>query len=248
VDDQYIDQADIQYVVTSVEGKSAKARVVSDNEVAAVPDEVQTAISPLFNPSIPVQAGATHHVVLYHTHTDESYTPSSGTPSQPAAGDIYTVGTVLSDSLQKSGVSVSHSTAAHDPHDVHAYNRSRRTVAQLLQEQPDAAFDVHRDSAPTSAYLTDINGVETSRIMMVVGRSNPNSTTNLNYARTIKAKADSLYPGLIRGIFIGKGSYNQDLYPTAMLFEMGTEKIPIEPVENAARFLGDVIVNVINGT
>jgi stage II sporulation protein P len=248
IDDQYIDENNVCYLITRVEGKTAQAIINSDGEASTAEDAVSISVSPLFNPSIPVQAGTTHHVVVYHTHTDESYTPTSGKASQPAAGDIYTIGNVLADSLQKSGVSVSHNTAAHDPHDVHAYNRSRRTLAQLLQEQPDAAFDIHRDSAPASAYLTTVNGVETSRIMMVVGRSNPNSQTNLAYARTIKAKADTLYPGLIRGIFMGKGSYNQDLYPTSMLFEMGTEEIPIEPVENAARFLGDVIINVLNGT
>lgn len=248
VDDQYIDEKNVCYLITGVEGKTAQAQINNSGEASAGGDAVNMAVSPLFNPSIPVQAGATHHVVVYHTHTDESYEPTSGKASQPAAGDIYTIGNILTDSLQKSGVSVSHNTAAHDPHDVHAYNRSRRTLAQLLQEQPDAAFDIHRDSAPASAYLTSINGVDTSRIMMVVGRSNPNSKTNLAYARTIKAKADSLYPGLIRGIFMGKGSYNQDLYPTTMLFEMGTEKMPIDPVEHSARFLGDVIINVLNGT
>ena len=104
---------------------------------------------------------------------------------------------------------------------------------------------MHRDSAPAQAYITTVNGVETARVMMVVGRSNPNMKTNLNYAKTIKAQADNLYPGLVRGIFMGKGDYNQDLYPTAMLFEVGTEKIPLSLAENAARCLGDVITQVM---
>jgi len=249
VDDQYIDEHNVQYIIIKVDGQNAVADIVTsttENADATADKSADiTAALPFFNPSIPAQTAPGRHVVIYHTHTDESYIPTSGKASQPSAGDIYSVGTILADSLQRSGVSVSHSIAPHDPHDINAYNRSRRTVAQLLKEQPDAAFDIHRDSAPAQAYITTINGVDTSRVMMVVGRSNPNMKTNLNYAKTIKAQADSLYPGLIRGIFMGKGDYNQDLYPTAMLFEVGTENIPLSLAENAARFLGDVITNVL---
>ena len=247
VDDQYIDEHNVQYTVIKVVGQNAIADIATNSESAANNASSIAVNLPFSNPSIPVQGAQGRHVVVYHTHSDESYTPSSGEPSQPAAGDVYAVGNILADSLQKSGVSVTHSTAAHDPHDINAYHRSRKTVAHLLKEQPDAAFDIHRDSAPASAYITSINGIATSRVMMVVGRSNPTEKTNLNYAKTIKATADNLYPGLIRGIYIGKGDYNQDLYPTAMLFEVGTETIPLDLAENAARFLGDVITHVFNG-
>jgi len=246
VDDQYIDEHNVQYIITKVDGQNAIADIVSTAGTGTEETSTATAL-PFHDVSIPAQAAAGRHVVIYHTHTDESYTPTSGKASQPAAGDVYAVGNVLADSLQKSGVSVSHSTTPHDPHDINAYHRSRKTVAKLLKEQPDAAFDIHRDSAPASAYITTINGVDTSRVMLVVGRSNPNMKTTLNYAKTIKATADSLYPGFIRGIYMGKGDYNQDLYPTTMLFEMGTEEISLGLAENAARFLGDVITHVFNG-
>lgn len=247
VDDEYIDENNIRYIVIKVNGKNATAEIIKETEAAAEDTDTTAATLPQVNPSIPVQAGADRHVVIYHTHTDESYVPSSGQASQPAAGDVFTVGSILTDSLQKSGVSVTHSTAAHDPHDINAYNRSRKTLAQLLKEQPDAAFDIHRDSAPASAYITTINGVDTSRVMMVIGRSNPKMNTNLNYAKDIKDTADRLYPGLIRGIFMGKGDYNQDLYPTDILFEIGTETISVGLAENAARYLGDVITHVFSG-
>ena len=250
VDDQYINENNVQYIVIKVDGPNAVAEIVTRTDGDKIPAENNAAITPspaLRNPALPVQAvNAPRHAVVYHTHTDESYLPTSGKASQPGAGDIYAVGEALADSMRKSGISVTHSVNAHDPHDRNAYHRSRRTAAQLLKEQPDAAFDIHRDSAPASAYLTAINGVDSSRIMMVVGRSNPNTRTNLAYARRIKAQADQLYPGLIRGIFMGKGDYNQDLYPTAMLFEIGTDSIPLALAENAARCLGDVILHVFN--
>jgi stage II sporulation protein P len=246
VDDQYIDEHNVRYIVLKVDGKNAVADIVSKKEDSANNSPGVSAMNLSYSKkSIPAQATPGTHVVIYHTHTDESYVPTSDQASQPGAGDIFTVGDILTDSLQKSGVSVSHSLAPHDPHDINAYHRSRKTVAQLLKEQPDAAFDIHRDSAPASAYATSINGVDTSRVMIVVGRSNPNMNTNLQYAQKMKAEADSLYPGLIRGIFMGQGSYNQDLYPTALLFEVGTETISLELAENGVQFLGDVIARVI---
>ncbi len=249
VDDEYINEHNVRYIVINVEGQNATADIVTTslpNSDEPVPPTTQTATSALFDDTIFTQAIGSRHVVIYHTHTDESYIPTSGEASQPGAGDIYSVGYALTDSLNKSGVSVTHSVSAHDPHDRNAYNRSRRTAAQLLKEQPDAAFDIHRDSAPSSAYTTSINGVTISKVMMVVGRSNPNMKTNLNYAQKIKDQADALYPGLVRGIFMGKGDYNQDLYPTEMLFEIGTDTVPLSFAENAARCLGDVIVHVFN--
>ncbi|MDD4802541.1 MAG: stage II sporulation protein P [Syntrophomonas sp.] len=248
IDDQYINEKNILYKISKIDGLNAIAEIINDNtEDEAVNISAGSAVNLSdYNQSIPAQADTDTHVVIYHTHTDESYIPNSKQASQPRAGDIYSVGKVLTDALQKSGVSVTHNTNHHDPHDINAYHRSRRTAAQLLKEQPDAVFDIHRDSTPARAYITSVNGVDTSRVMMVVGRSNPNMKTNLRYAKRIKAEADKLYPGLIRGIFMGKGSYNQDLYPTSILFEIGTDKIPLEMAENGARLLSDVIIQVVN--
>ncbi len=243
VDDRYISENNVEYIVIKVDGKNATASVVQKNALREV-EYTEAAMPTFFNPSLDltVQAANNIHVVLYHTHSDESYVPSSGTASTPGNGGIYIVGDALTETLQNAGISVTHSRAAHDPHDINAYHRSRKTVTQLLKEQPDAVFDIHRDSAPQAAYYTSINGTDSSRVMMVVGRSNPNMQTNLAYAKRIKTRADNLYPGLVRGIFMGRGNYNQDLYPAAMLFEVGTDTISQNLAENAARCLGDVLI------
>lgn len=41
---------------------------------------------------------------------------------------------------------------------------------------------------------------------------------------------------------MGRGDYNQELYPTAMLFEIGTEGISLDLAENGVRCLGDVLI------
>lgn len=245
--DEYISDTNIHYVIISVSGNQAVARV-KENQ-SSFNKEQDSASGLLANSSatVPVQGflgGGGRHMVIYHTHSDECYLSTSGTSTRPENGDIIRVGEAFRDALEMGGISANHSYNKHGPHDINAYHRSRRTVVQLLKERPDAVFDVHRDSAPRESYLTIVNGVEIGRVMVVIGRSNPNMQTNLAYAKKIKAKADELHPGLMRGIFMGQGDYNQDLYPTALLFEVGTENSTLDEAAKSIRCLADAIIRV----
>ncbi|NLU49423.1 MAG: stage II sporulation protein P [Syntrophomonadaceae bacterium] len=243
VGDIFINEQDLAFKVCSLrnwEGVAAPTRMPAAESAWHVP-------AALFNvpgKAVPPQASRIH-VVMYHTHSDESYPKTDGTSSIPGNGTIFEVGSSMADSLRNSGISVTHSDNSHGPHDANAYYRSRRTLFKLLKERPDAAFDVHRDSAPSEAYLTLINGLPTARSMIVLGRQNPHMSTNLAFAKRIKAQADDIYPGLLRGIFIGRGNYNQDLYPSALLFEIGTDQAPRENAERGARNLADVVAQVL---
>ncbi|MGI5922147.1 MAG: stage II sporulation protein P [Syntrophomonadaceae bacterium] len=246
-DDEYINEKDIHYKIVQVNGNSAIAEQKQEQtaqDTRAVFKYANMANHFAFTKYNPAKPDNGHHIVIYHTHSDESYIPTSGTDAKPGNGDIYDIGASMTDSLKTAGISVTHSYANHGPHDINAYHRSRRTLARLLKEQPDAAFDIHRDSAPLRAYATTINGIDTARVMIVVGRSNPNVRTNLNYARSIKKRADYLHPGLMRGIFIGRGDYNQDLYPTSLLFEIGSEHNSLQAAQKAGVLLTDAIISL----
>lgn len=245
IDDRFINENNVQYVIIKVEGKNAVAEIIPKKTTKTETSISTSSAATIAPPSAAPAAASPRHVVIYSTHTDESYIPTSGTATKPGKGDIFQVASALTDTLSKGGISVTHSFARHDPHDINAYHRSRRTATQLLKERPDAAFDIHRDSAPANAYLTNINGIDSSRVMIVIGQSNPNIQTNLKFAQRVKSEADRLYPGMIRGIYMGKGDYNQDLYPTALLFEVGTEEISLDLAEKAVRCLGDVILRVL---
>lgn len=246
INDEYINDQNLHYFITRVEQNQAWATLQPSFTPEPAFKSGNTASPPVPGPSIPVQTPPQNiHVVIYHTHSDESYVPTSGTASKPGDGDVYQVGAALADTFSLNGISVTHSFNEHGPHDINAYHRSRRTAAQLLKEGPDAAFDIHRDSAPAESYQTAINGIPTSRVMIVMGRSNPNYQTNLDYALKVKAAADSLYPGLLRGIFIGQGDYNQDLYPTALLLEVGTDGVSLLAAERAVRAMGDALIAVL---
>ena len=242
VNDEFIDEHNNHYIITYVKNRTAYAVV----------KEADTAYnSPLIPASLLIPELASKNnlvdkrVSIYHTHNDESYILTSGTAVTAGDGDIVKVGSSLQDCLEKAHINVTHSLNNHGPHDINAYHRSRRTAVALVREGPDILIDIHRDSAPKKAYWASINGVEVAKVMIVVGRSNPNMQTNLEFARNVKAAADELHPGLMRGIFIGKGDYNQDLYPTALLFEVGTDELSLSMANKGVHCLGDALISIL---
>ena len=187
-------------------------------------------------------------IAMYVTHSDESYVPTDGTQSINGQGGIYDVAREFRDALQAKGVDVILDESTHLPHDASAYRRSRQTAECLLQNQPDAIIDIHRDGIPDqSEYTCTINGENASQVRLLVGRSNQNSEVNREFAKEIKAVADKQYPGLIKDIFIGKGNYNQDLSPNAILIEFGTHTISKERALESTGLMADVVSTALYG-
>lgn len=235
--DEYISENNILYEIISVEGTLARCRSLERLPSLAPVDAVFVQASP--------PETAKPKIAIYHSHTDESYIPNDGTPTEKGNGSIMVVGDTFAKKLTSLGYQVSHSQTLHDPHDANAYHRSRRTAMKLLQEQPVAIFDLHRDSAPLKVYSTTINGESVSKLLLVVGRQNQNRKTTLDYAKSIKAASDAKYRGLIRGIFIAHGNYNQDLSPRALLVEAGTQYNNREDAERSISLFADVVSDLL---
>jgi len=240
--DEFILGADnAHYTVLRVFGRTAVARRIAPTiEPTSAPPQM----------AIPAQspaAAGAKTIVIYHTHSDESYTPDDGRPDIPGHGSIFEVGTTFANALRAAGFIVIDDPTRHDPHDNQAYIRSRRTAFQDIQMyNPYAIFDVHRDSAPATDYLITVGGMPTQEIMIVVGRQNPTMAANLFVAKQLKAAADRLYPGLVKAIFMGHGNYNQDLMATALLLEFGTETAPRAEADQAARFMATVVAQTFS--
>lgn len=243
--DEYIDEDNRVYQIITVENNLAKARYLRNDFSQSIEPEVLPAQASVAQGIVQAPAANPAKIAIYHTHTDESYIPSDGKSTIPGKGSIMQVGSTFSERLQQLGYSTIHSKTVHDPHDANAYHRSRRTFTKLLGEQPAALFDIHRDSAPLSVYKATINGQDTARLLLVVGRQNQNHNTTLNYARQIKRQVDKQYKGLVRGIFIAHGNYNQDLNPRAMLVEVGTQFSSRESAERGITLFADVIPSLI---
>lgn len=99
----------------------------------------------------------TQNIILYHTHTCESYTPTKNS-QYTATGNYRTtdlnysvarVGTELANQLTSKGYTAIHDANYHDyPAYTGSYTRSLATVKNLLASHSsvDCVFDVHRDA------------------------------------------------------------------------------------------------------
>lgn len=186
-------------------------------------------------------------ICMYSTHSDESYVPTDGESSKWEDAGIYDVGNSLKDALEDRGIEVIYSEDSFLPHDADAYNRSRATAEELLKEGPDALLDIHRDAIPAEQYETTVEGDDISKVRLFVGRSNQNSAANKAFAQQIKETADQEYPGLVKDIYIGRGNYNQELYPQALLLEFGTHTIEKDKAIGATEYMADVLDEVLYG-
>lgn len=232
--DEFYDENDRHFRVTRVSGHTAYAVEVKEEEAASVTGDYLVA------------QGARPRIAIYTTHSDESYLPSDGSESVPANGGVIKVASVMAQKLETMGLEVDHDKRPHDPHDDDAYRRSRRTVFQLARLGPSVLIDVHRDGVPDADFYKDhIAGQPVTKIRLVVGRQNQNRQANLDFARRVKEVVNQDYPGLIRGIFLAQGNYNQDLSPRSLLVEIGTYTNSRDDAQRAASLFASSLPKVL---
>ena len=194
--DEYISADNILYRIATVQNGNAIAEKIGEE---AMPDVSWLDVGqaqPVFAQESAVPAASAKAddsrklIAMYVTHSDESYVPSDGTQSVNGQGGIYDVAREFRDALQQQGIDVILDESTHLPHDSGAYRRSRQTAERLLQKRPDAIIDVHRDGIPDqSEYACSIDGENASRVRLLVGRGNQNSSVNREFAKQMKAVA-----------------------------------------------------------
>ena len=122
------------------------------------------------------------NIMIFHTHSCESYTSSELYPYTPTGNfrttdlnfTVTRVGTELTTQLQQYGYNVIHDTSYHDyPSYNGSYTNSLKTVESLLQTNPsDIIIDLHRDaigSRSDYAPTVKIGDEEAAQIMFVIG-------------------------------------------------------------------------------
>ncbi|QNO13534.1 stage II sporulation protein P [Alkalicella caledoniensis] len=254
VGDQFLNNKNQQFRVYEVdrENLTAKARFIRDVDLAAKHAKPEpnfwAALFSRFN--IGNQTTSTENtgpIAIYHSHSAESYVPTDGTESIEDNGGIYDVGAAFKNSLEARGIEVVYSENNHDPHDAGSYKRSRRTVDELLNEDPAAIFDVHRDAVPAEQYAGEADGEEVAQVMFVVGQQNQNQAETMSFAEGLKNVADEQNPELIKGIFEARGNYNQDMSPRALLLEAGTYTQDKDLAISGIESFTDVVVSYVYG-
>lgn len=253
VGDEYINRENNYYRVVAVEDERATAQLLEKVVLTGPPGTGEEGFlaraERLLRNAIPVQRGGRERkVAIYTSHGAESYIRGDGTETQDPGGGIIDVSASLARALEAKGVEVVRSEEPHTPHDAGAYQRSRRTVEEQLKEGPDALVDVHRDAVPEDEYLEVVKGEERVQVQLVVGRQNQNAQATREFAEGLKKVADERYPGLIKGIFMARGNYNQDMSPRTILIEVGSHTNDKAQAEESVELFADVLAVYLYGT
>ena len=204
------------------------------------------------------------NVVIFHTHSCESYTPSEkfqyNTTGTYRTTDLnYTVtrvGTELETELKKYNIPVVHNTSYHDyPSYSGSYGRSMATIENLLisHSNTDIIIDLHRDAIADTSYAPSVKiGDEVvSQLMFVIGTDgggleHPDWQKNLQFAIKVQQKANELYPGLFRPILLRNSRYNQQLGKAACIIEVGATGNTLEQSMASMKYLAKVLSLIQN--
>lgn len=205
----------------------------------------------------------TDNIVIFHTHTCESYTPTKNY-TYKASGNFRTtdinysvarVGTELTKYMKHYGYNVIHDTTLYDyPSYNESYDRSLKGVAKILEENKntDIVFDIHRDAIADSTYAptVKIGDEEVAQMMFVIGSNgggseHDNWNDNLKFAIKIQEKANELYPGLFKPIILRNSRYNQQLARGASIIEVGSTGNTMEQCLNSMKYLSKVLSEVL---
>lgn len=214
----------------------------------------------IMNPNIKIE---NKNILLFHTHTCESYTSSEKFTYTPTGNyrttdlnfTVARVGDELEKHLKQYGHNVIHNKTYHDyPSYNGSYTNSLATVEEILKQNPtDIIFDIHRDaigSRPDYAPCVKIGEDVAAQIMFVIGTNegglwHPNWQQNLKFAIKVQQKAEEMYPGLFKPIMLTKYRYNQHTGKYASIIEVGATGNTLEQCNNSMKYLAKVLDEVL---
>ena len=240
---------------------------VDDVEITEEEEEAiynLTSSKPLNNGAVAVNnTGNKPLVLLYATHTTESYASSNKTKinyvsyarSLDERHNMVAVCKEIKKVLEeKYGIQVVLDTTVHDYPDYNSsYSNSLETIKKNLKQYPSIkyVFDIHRDGLAENqknkeVYATTVNGVNSTRVMMVVGLNHQNSAKNSTFSDQVYSTFREMYPSITRpSVKRNKAKYNQFVSDNAVLFEVGSNLSTLEEAKASASYLGDALGKVI---
>ena len=199
-----------------------------------------------------------NNILIFHTHTCESYTPSESNDYEQTGNfrttdsnyNVVKVGEDLKNYLEQKGFNVIHDGTFHDyPAYTGSYTRSKATVEKLLEtNKSDIIIDLHRDAIGSKSNYdpsVKIGGDVASQLMFVIGTNggglyHPDWKSNLEFAIKVQEKANELYPGLFKPIIVRNSRYNQHLGKAACIIEVGSTGNTLEQSETSMKYLAKV--------
>ncbi len=205
-------------------------------------------------------------VLIYHTHTTESFEPyvreyydaNFNYRTTDETKNMIMVGDAIQAELEAQGIGVVHARTIHDyPSYNGSYDRSRETILPILAEYPSikVVLDIHRDavSGEGVAYqpFVEIDGKEASQIMIISGCDDgtlgmPDFMKNFHFACRLQERLENDYPGFTRPILFDYRKYNQDLTTGSLLIEVGSHGNTLEQSQYAGQLIGSSLGRLLN--
>lgn len=205
-------------------------------------------------------------VLLYHTHTTESFEPfvrenydsSFNYRTTDCTKNVVMVGDAIQAELEAQGIGVIHATEIHDyPSYNGSYSRSRETVTALMEKYPSikVVLDIHRDAiggenCAYQPYIT-VDGKEAAQIMIISGCDDgtlgmPDYMQNFHFACSLQKQLEADNSGFTRPVLFDYRHYNQDLTNGSLLIEVGSHGNTLEQVQYAGQLLGRSLGKLLN--
>lgn len=221
----------------------------------------------LEEPSVHLKGDGSVEVLIYHTHTSESYSQSytgfyytdMETRTTNQEESVVAAGEALKQALEAAGFGVIHDTTVNDTLYNGSYDRSWEVLQKNLEAYPtiQVTIDVHRDSMTTDSGVkykptVTINGRKAAQVMLIAGCDAsggwgdfPRWEENLRLALRVQEKIQELYPGLARPLNFSNSKYNMNATPGSMLVEIGTEVSTVSEAKYAGQLVGEAIGQVL---
>lgn len=219
-------------------------------------------------PDVHIKNSKLPQVLIYHTHTSESYLmkdegffyESYYPRSTDSSRNVIRVGEEIAKALSNHGINVLHDMSYHDnPTYKGSYSRSYQTIKQNLEKYPSiqVTIDVHRDSMgnPENGKVKPtftINGHKAAQIMIVAGCDKdsgldfPDWRQNLRLALKLHKTCETMFPGLTRPMSFGNFRYNMNLCHGAMLVEIGSDVNTLTEAVYSGNLLAEALAKVLN--
>lgn len=216
-------------------------------------------------PQLNLKMDGTPMVLIYHTHTTESFvSPKTGNyddsfnfrTTEPDKNMVM-VGETIAEQLVSAGIGVIHARELHDyPVWTGSYHNSAQTVREILAEYPSIciALDIHRDAITDGnrvvAPVAEINGKQAAQIMIISGCDDgtmnmPNYRENFHLACRLQQTAETMFKGFTRPILFDYRKYNQDLTQGSLLIEIGSQGNTLEEAKYTGELFGQVLCETI---
>lgn len=214
------------------------------------------------------RAGDEPTVLIIHTHSSESFTPSGKYPfeltdvgrTEDTEYNVVRLGSEIADIFESRGISVIHDTTINDyPTYSGSYTRTLAIIEKYLAQYPSIqiVLDIHRDSLADSAgntYKTVFNadGLQAAQVMLVAGSdegglSHPLWMENLKLGLKLQAAMNQDYPGLARPLNLRQERFNQHATQGSLIVEIGCSGNTLDEALLAADYFADCASKLIVG-